>query len=179
VWFQRDDEGGGFTYWPEGPLAAPVRLAPPLWNRGVVTQNTAMYHRGESNGPVDARTNPKGLSFDSTFAGDPDDPDRWVARTGEDVIARYRSDQLRLLVHWDAELYTDMSDLKLHLDHQDDLSPDRVFGIFIDDLRSRGVPFEVPSDPMTDREFIATLAKTYDVGPRLYPADAPVDAHAA
>ena len=63
VWFQTDTESGGFTYWPEGPLAAPKRLAPPLWNRGVVTHNTAMYHRGESNGPPDQRANPQGLSL--------------------------------------------------------------------------------------------------------------------
>jgi hypothetical protein len=179
VWFQKEVEGGGFTFWPEGPFGAPDRLAPPLWNRGVVTQNTAMVHRGESNGPIEERANPKGLSFDSTFSGDPQGPDRWVVRTGEDVIAQYTTDELRLLLHWDAELYTDMEDLKLHMDHLDDLTPDRVFEIFIDDLRTRALPFEVPSDPMTDRDFIATLAEAYDVGPRAYPAEAPVGPHAA
>ncbi len=59
TWFHRGTEGGGFTYWPDGPLAPPKRLTSPMWNRGVVTQNTAMYHRGESNGPLDQRANPK------------------------------------------------------------------------------------------------------------------------
>jgi hypothetical protein len=62
AWFQKDTESGGFTYWPDGPLAAPKRLAPPLWNRGVVTHNTAMVHRGESNGPPGS-ANPKGLGL--------------------------------------------------------------------------------------------------------------------
>jgi hypothetical protein len=180
VWFQKDAEsGGGFTYWPEGPLAAPKRLAPPLWNRGVVTHNTAMYHRGESNGPVDQRANPKGLTFDSTFRGDEEAPDRWQIRTGDAVIARYTTDQLRLLVHWDAELYTDLGDLKKHVDHLDDLTPDRVFETFVADLRAKGVTFEMPSDPMHDPGFIALLAQTYDVPPSSYPAEAPVAAHAA
>lgn len=179
AWFQTDRESGGFTYWPDGPLGAPQRLAPPLWNRGVVTQNTAMYHRGESNGPPALRANPKGLSFDSTFCGDPDDADRWLVKTGDDPIATYATDQLRLLVHWDAELYTDMADMKLHMDHLDDLTPERVFDTFIEDLRARQIDFAVPSDPMTERAFIALLATTYDVGPRAYPEEAPVGIHAA
>ena len=82
VWFQTDTESGGFTYWPDGPLAAPQRLAPPLWNRGVVTHNTAMYHRGESNGPPEQRANPKGPDLRLDLLGRPGrpgslaDPDR-------------------------------------------------------------------------------------------------------
>jgi hypothetical protein len=138
-----------------------------------------MYHRGESNGPPDRRDNPRGLCFDSTFAGDPDDPDRWQVRSGDAVIARYATDELRLLVHWDAELYSDLADLRRHVEHLDDLTPDRVFETFVADLRARGVHFEVPSDPLRDPRFIALLAGTYDVGPSAYPADAPVAAHAA
>jgi hypothetical protein len=179
VWFQTDAESGGFTYWPDGPLAAPTRLSPPLWNRGVVTHNTAMVHRGESNGPPERRANPKGLAFDSTFAGDPSHPDRWEIRSGEAVIARYATDELRLLVHWDAELYTDLADLKTHVDHLDDLTPDRVFETLVADLRAKGVSFDAPSDPMRDPGFIALLARTYDVPPRSYPAEAPVAVHAA
>ena len=179
VWFQRDAEGGGFTYWPDGPLAAPQRLAAPFWNRGVVTQNTTMYHRGESNGPVAERANPRGLTFDSTFRGDPDDLDHWQIQTEGTVIARYATDQLRLLVHWDAELYTDLADLKRHVDHLDDLGPDRVFETFVDDLRAKDVRFEVPADPLRDPAFIALLARSYDVPPSSYPAEAPVHAHAA
>jgi hypothetical protein len=179
VWFQTDLSNGGFTYWPDGPLAQPKRLAPPLWNRGVVTHNTAMYHRGESNGPVARRDNPKGLSFDSTFSGDPDHEEHWRICTGGDVIARYATDELRLLVHWDAELYTDLADMKRHLDHLDDLTPDRVFETFAADLTAQEVSFEMPSDPMRDPGFIALLARTYDVPPSSYPAEAPVAAHAA
>jgi len=178
VWFQKDGRDGGFTYWPDGPLAPPMRLAPPLWNRGVVTHNTAMVHRGESNGPPEQRAKPPGLAFDSTFCADPDDPDGWQVRNGDAVIARYATDQLRVLVHWDAELYTDLHDLEKHVDHRDDLTPDRVFETFVNDLRQRGVVFEVPSDPMRDAGFIAILSKTYDVVPSSYPPEAPVATHA-
>jgi len=95
------------------------------------------------------------------------------------VIARYTTDELRLLGHWDAELYTDLADLKRHVDHLDDLTPERAFEIFIADLRTRGVDFEMPSDPMRDPGFIGLLAQTYDVAPSSYPAEAPVAVHAA
>jgi hypothetical protein len=179
VWFQRDAEGGGFTYWPDGPLAAPKRLAAPFWNRGAVTHNTAMYHRGESNGPIERRANPVGLSFDSTFSGDPESADHWLIRTGDTAIARYHTDELRLLVHWDAELYADQDDLKRHVDHLDDLTSERVFDTFVADLRKRGVRCDVPSDPMRDPRFIALLASVYDIPPSSYPAEAPVAADAA
>jgi hypothetical protein len=54
-----------------------------------------------------------------------------------------------------------------------------VFETFFADLRARGTPFEVPSDPIHERAFIELLARTYDVGPSSYPGDAPVAAHAA
>jgi len=174
TWLWPGSEGGGFTYWPDGPLAAPKRLAPPLWNRGVVVQNTAMLHRGESNGPPERRANPKGLTFDSTFSADPAGENRWQIRTGERVIARYASDELRLLLHWDAEVYSNLADLKRHVDHEDDLNPDRVFESFVRDLEARGVRFEMPSDPMRDPRFIAVLAQTYDLAPSAYPPEAPV-----
>lgn len=174
AWFWPSDEGGGFTYWLDGPLASPKRLAPPLWNRGVVTQNTAMVHRGESHGPVDRRANPKGLCFDSTFSADPSHPDSWQICNADEVIARYATQELRLLVHWDAELYADLADWKRHIDHTDDLTPDRVFETFVADLERRGVPVEVPSDPMRDPRFIALLAQAYDVAPIAYPPEAPM-----
>jgi hypothetical protein len=138
-----------------------------------------MYHRGESNGPIPRRDNPPGLTLDSTFAGDPDDPDGWQIRTGDAVIAQLATDELRLLVHWDAELYEDLADLRRHVDHLDDLTLEQVFDTFVTDLRAKAVSFDVPSDPLRDPSFVALLAGTYDVGPCRYPAEAPVGSHAA
>jgi hypothetical protein len=179
TWFYRGAHGGGFTYWPDGPLAPPKRLSAPLWNRGVVVQNTAMYHRGEGCGPPDRRANPPGLGFDSTFSADPAGDDRWQVTTGDRVIARYASHELRLLVHWDAELYGDLADMKKHLEHQDDLAPDRVFEMLAADLRAKGVRHQPPADPMREPGFIELLARTYDVPPSAYPPDAPIASFAA
>jgi hypothetical protein len=179
TWFYRGKDGGGFTFWPDGPLAPPQRLPAPLWNRGVVVQNTAMLHRGESCGAPEERANPPGLTFDSTFSADPADHEGWRIQTGDAVIARLRTSELRLLVHWDAELYEDAADLRRNLDHLEDLTPERVFETLCADLRKHGVPFTPPSDPLRDPGFIGLLARSYDLAPSAYPPEAPVAAHAA
>jgi hypothetical protein len=173
TWFYNSPEEGGFTYWPEGPLKTPARLASPLWNRGVVVQNEMMYHRGEPSGPKNLRQIPPGFTFDSTVGADPDSADGWVLRTGEQVLRKVSHQDMRYLFHWSAEVFSDRDDMKRRFDHLDDLTPERVFEMFVADLRKRKITFEVPSDPMTDRAFIMLLSRTYDVPPSSYPNEAP------
>jgi hypothetical protein len=173
TWFYQGRIGGGFTYWPEGPLGNPKRLAPPMWNQGVVVQNEMMYHRGEANGPIDMRF-PAGLAFHSLFGADPERTDGWRITTDGQAIQKIPPEETRFLVHWSAEIYMDMDELKVVMDHTDDLTHERVFDTFIKDLRVRGLTFPMPSAPFTDTAFIRLLSKTYDVGtPRIYPAEAP------
>lgn len=169
----------GFTYWPDGPLRAPRRLQPPIYNRGVLVQNEMMVHRGEANGPAE-RQRPPGLSLASTFVGDPSDPDQWLVQTGEETIASYRTEELRFLVHWSAEVFEDFDELKKNMDATDDLTHERVFDTLIKDVRSRGIQVATPSDPLHDPAFIRTLNAAYDIGgPAEYPAAAPVSGFAA
>lgn len=173
AWFYKGTIGGGFTYWPQGPLAEPKRLAAPMWNRAVVVQNEMMYHRGEANGPIDQRM-PKGLAFESLFAADPAVADGWQITTGGDVIQKIPAEEMRFLVHWGAEVYSDLAELRMVMEHSDDLTHDQVFDIFIKDLADRGQSFEVPTDPLHDRTFIKLLTSVYDLGtPRIYPLEAP------
>ena len=172
-WFYPGEIGGGFTYWPEGPQAQPKRIATPMWNRGVIVQNDVMYHRGESNGPLDQR-HPQGLAFNSLFGADPAVGDGWQITTDGKVIQRIPASETRFLVHWNAEVYEDLAELKKVMDQTDNLTHEQVFDLFIKDLRTRGLQFEMPSDPLHDRDFIRLLSNTYDLGtPRFYPADAP------
>jgi hypothetical protein len=171
TWFSHDPESG-FTYWPDGPAEQPQRLMPPIYNRGVVVQNEMMVHRGESNGPLDKR-HPLGLSFETVFAGDPDDRDAWLLKTGDTVIARHRTDELRFLVHWSAEVFEDLTELKKNMDGSDDLTYDRVFETILKDLREKGISIETPSDPLHDPQFIRTINAAYDFGgPTAYPEGA-------
>lgn len=164
----------GFTYWPNGPLEAPQRLQPPIYNRGVVVQNEMMVHRGEANGPEDQQR-PSGLAFHSLFSGDPESRDHWLLKTDDQVIARHHTDDLRFLVHWNAEVFEDFAELKKNMDHSADLTHDQVFDTLIKDVRSKGIEIKTPSDPLRDPEFIRTLNAAYDIGaPAQYPENAPI-----
>jgi hypothetical protein len=173
TWFSHDPDSG-FTYWPDGPLRAPQRLASPIYNRGVVVQNEMMYHRGEANGPV-AQQRPAGLDFSTTFTGDPSDQHHWLLKNGEQIIARHHTDELRFLVHWSAEVFEDFAELKKNMDGSDDLTHERAIGMLLDDARARGFDIPTPSDPLHDGAFIRAINAAYDIGgPTSYPECAPV-----
>lgn len=173
AWFYQGNIGGGFTYWPDGPRGAPKRLSMPAWNRGVITQNEMMFHRGEACGPMDQRM-PDGLAFQSLWSADPDTADGWQITTDGKVIERVTPAETRLMVHWTAQIFKDKAERDLVFSHADDLTHDQVFDMFVADMRARGVTFAMPGDPLTDRDFIRLLTSTYDCGrPAIYPDEAP------
>ncbi|WP_413098248.1 hypothetical protein [Streptomyces sp. Inha503] len=167
---------GGFTYWPDGPELPPRRLPAPFHNTAVVSDNSRMYHRREANGPRDRRDLPA-LTMGSLLSADGED--EWVVKDGDTEIARFPHRDTRTLFHYTALAFDDLADVTRYLDHTDDLTFDKVFEVLMADLRARGVRFREPSDPMTDRGFVALLTDTYAMAPRVYPAEAPLDVRAA
>lgn len=120
---------------------------------------------------------PAGLSFDTVFAGEPGDRDRWVLKNGDDVIARHHTDELRFLVHWSAEVFTDLDELRKNMDGSADLTIDRAIDMLVDDVHKKGIKLDVPSAPLHDPAFIGALNAVYDLGgPAGYPDEAPVSA---
>jgi hypothetical protein len=175
TWFSHDS-GSGFTYWPDGPLRAPKRVLPPINNRGVIVQNEMMVHRGEANGPLDQQI-PAGLAFDTVFTGDPDDRDHWLLKNGDNRIARHHTGELRFLVHWSAEVFSDYDELKKNMEGSDDLTIEQALDTMVKDVNARGVKLATPDDPLHDPEFIRTLNAAYDLGgPSSYPQEAPISA---
>lgn len=171
TWYYKGRVGGSFTYWPEGPQAAPRQVKAPMWGRAVVVENEMMFHTAETNGPAALRR-PAGLSIKSQMRADPNDPTGWQIVNGDTVIQSVREEEFRFLVHWGADIYMDMAELKRALDHTDDLTHDMVFDTIIADLRARGEVFETPSDTLTDARFIATLTRVYDPGtPAIFPPE--------
>lgn len=166
-WWYKGAIGGGFTYWPDGPDGQPQQLKAPMWGRGVVVENEMMYHTAEANGPSALRM-PAGLAFESVL--EPDGNADWKITTGGQSIQSLPVDEIRMLVHWSADIYMDFEELRTALDQSDDLTHEQVFDIFIADLRKQGVPFKMPADPMFDPDFIALLSATYNPGtPAIYP----------
>lgn len=177
-WYYKGKVGGGFNYWPDGLQAAPQQIKAPMWGRAVVVENEMMYHTAEASGPAALR-DPKGLAINSLMSADPEDPTGWQITTDGQVIQKVPEEEFRLLVHWGADIFSDYADLKRTLDHSDDIGHDQIFDMLIADLRARGITFEVPTDPLTDKDFIALLTRTYDPGtPAMFPPE-PEEALAA
>jgi hypothetical protein len=175
TWFSLDSVSG-FTYWPNGPLQEPKRVLPPINNRGVIVQNEMMVHRGEANGPLNQQI-PAGLAFDTVFTGDPADRDYWLLKNGDDQIARHHTAELRFLVHWSAEVFSDYDELKKNMEGSDDLTIEQAIDTMVKDINAQGVKLAIPDDPLHDPDFIRTLNAAYDLGgPSSYPQEAPISA---
>jgi hypothetical protein len=66
----------------------------------------------------------------------------------------------------------DYQELKVTLDHTDDIDHERIFDIFLADLRERGETCRLPADPLTDQTFIRLLTQVYDPGlPAIFPPE--------
>ena len=170
TWYYKGQIGGGFTYWPDGPQGQPKQLYAPMWGRAAVVENEVMYHGANSCGPEHMRR-PEGLAIDSVIAADPSSSD-WQIKTDGKVIQQLPADEVRFLVHWGADIFMDLDEMSLVLDHSDDLSHERVFDIFLSELRARGVPFKMPTDPLHDGEFIQLLTAHFDPGlPTIMPPE--------
>jgi len=156
-------ENGTFTYWPDGPLGRPEVLHHPLWNKGVVVQNELMFHRGDPVGAYDSAPI-QNLKHRSMMGYDAD-ADRWHIYTDDTPIHTYEPSDLRFLVHWNAEVYSDMAEVKKVMDHTDDLTIELAVDRLIADMRSKGTKVAEPSDPLHDDEFVRALTTTYTIAP--------------
>ncbi len=162
TWWWRGAEGT-FTYWPDGPLEPPRKLDGPMWNTGLVVQNELMFHRGDPVGRPDERAIPS-LKHRSLMGYDPH-ADAWEITTDGARIRQYAPSEMRLLVHWNAELYADMDECRKVMDHTDDLTHEQVVDTLLADLRSKGKNVVAPADPFHDVDFIHALMDTYTIAP--------------
>jgi len=162
TWWYRGPNGT-FTYWPDGPTQPPKVLEHPLWNKGVVVENERMFHRGDPVGRPEEREIP-GLRHRSLLGYDGAD-DAWVMTTDGEVVHTYRPEEMRFLVHWSAEVYTDLAEAKKVMDHADDLTIEEAIGRLVADMRAKGTQVAEPSEPLHDAEFIRAVIATYSIAP--------------
>jgi hypothetical protein len=172
AWYYNGRTGGGFNCWPDGPSGDSLQINAPMWGRAVVVENEMMFHHGQATGPTALRK-PQGMDITTTFGADPEDPTGWQLETFGKVIQKVPASEMRFLVHWGARLFKDMADFKRTYEHTDDITADTAINILIDDMKKRGVQFEVPADPLHDNAFVGLLSRVYDIGgPSNIPADA-------
>ncbi|HPG28191.1 MAG TPA: hypothetical protein PLW10_21340, partial [Myxococcota bacterium] len=163
AWYYKGRIGGGFNCWPDGPSGDPFQIQAPMWGRAVVVENEMMFHHGQACGPVAMRQH-RGLDIKSTIEPDPDAEGGWRIVTGDVVNQRIPEQEVRFLVHWGARVFMDFDELKVTLDHKDDISPERAVEILIDDMRKRGIEVPTPTDPMNDPALVRLVARVYDIG---------------
>ena len=129
-----------------------------------------MYHGANACGPAHKRR-VDGLAINSVIHGDPAS-DQWQISTDGKVVERLPAEETRLLVHWGADIFMDLDDMSVTLDHSDDLTHEKVFDILISEMRARGVAFKMPNDPLKDPEFVQLLTKVFDPGlPTIMPPE--------
>jgi len=128
-----------------------------------LVQNELMFHRGDPVGRPDERAIP-GLAHRSLLQYRHEFDD-WAITTDGDVIRSYGPKNIRFLVHWNAEVYMDLHEAKLVMDHTDDLTHDRAIGTLLADMRSKGITVAEPTDPFHDEAFISALISTYTIAP--------------
>ncbi len=162
AWFYTG-EGGGFTYWPEGPDAPPVRR-PCVNNSAVVGDNERMFHRVQRIGPRGAEL-PGGLTIN---AGLHFDGDHYEIRDGGQMLYRWPRAHVRISVSWKAHVFVDRDEEKRFDDHSDDLTPSHVRRVFADDLARRGIAHKLEADFGSDLDSVRTISDTYQRSPTVF-----------
>lgn len=158
-WFYRG-EAGEFEYWPDGPDGAPVTVASPMWNVGVVSDNEYMWHRVGPVGAPQDRLQPGAIKREARLHSV---GDGWEIHD-EGRVLPYRGDQARLSLLWKAYAFKNQAAADEYHNHSNDLDYGMVQAIFEADLRQRGIRFRHAADPVHDPDWKAVLQKTYPPG---------------
>jgi hypothetical protein len=148
-WFY-EGVGGSFDYWPEGLDGPMLGEQPPFSNVALISDNEQLYHRVGAIGDPDAEL-PR-MSAKAQIQ--PDGEGNWVIVENGEARGTYPSPAIRFSVLWKAEVRDTES-------RPDNLTLDRIMGIFTADLGRRKVDFHTPSDPLADTAWILLLQRVY------------------
>jgi len=152
TWFY-DGPGGNFEYWPEGLNGPMFTERPPFGNVAIMADNDRMYHRIGRVGEPDA----KPPTITSSAEIRPLGRGAWEIVENGETHATYPPGAIRFSLLWKA--------IRESETHSESLTLDRVMSIFITDLRRRNIDFRIPTDPLSDSEWIELLDRIYYVGP--------------
>lgn len=163
-WFY-EGIGGDFHYWPDGPTAPQSVERAPFDNVGVLADNEFTFHGVAPLGPPGAAF-PDGLDRESRLVRGESGWDVCDA-TGNTQV-HFADDEVRITVSWKADVFANPAEAEAHDGGEDALSLERVVAMFQDDLATRGIRTDAPTEPLADQGWIATLAATYrDPAPQL------------
>ena len=168
IWWMNDTEGGGFSYWPDGPKQPPQRHVGAMANTALVGDNHGMFHQVEPVGPFEGGTRLVGASAELAPANDGSND--WVVTDRGQVSYRAPFDRFRASVLWKADVYS--SEAERRRVAHDVLSIEEVARVFNADLSERGEDLRFDLERLDDPTLALALAA-------LYPESVPVGAGAS
>lgn len=162
-WFY-DGPGGSFDYWPDGPGGRMLSERSPFGNVAIISDNDRMYHRigrvGESGAVLPHMSAAAEIR--------PGSDGHWSIFENGEQRACYPPDAVRLSVLWKAEVLLDDP----HVTGASRLTPERIIEIIQSDLHRKGVAMTLPTDPLTNTEWIARVCRAYTRAAKAAPPEA-------
>lgn len=159
-------ENGGFSWWPDGPDGPRSVHDQNIDNTAIVGDNDFMFHRVEQVG-TDGEPTARNLTLDSLLhPADESAPDGdWAITDEGKELYRVPFEKVRVSISWKARVFSNSEEQRITEEHLDDIALDEVVDRFLEDLTNRGIACDRPPDPITDTDFITTVASTYRLTP--------------
>jgi hypothetical protein len=157
IWWLNDTEGGGLSYWPDGPEHPPTHYVGAMANSALLGDNHGMFHQVEPVGPYDQGT--LLVNASAELAPTKDGSGDWSVTHGDNELFRAPFQHYRASVLWKASVYP-TEKVRLEVE-RDVLSLEEMVRIFNEDLAARGNEFRVDLAELNDPGLPATLAKVY------------------
>jgi hypothetical protein len=157
IWWMNDVEGGGLSYWPDGPGKPPHRHFGAMANTALVGDNHGMFHQVEPVGPFGAGTQLVTPRAELAPAGD--DSGDWVVTDRGQPSYRAPLDHFRVSVLWKADVYRTEEERRRAV--ADTLSLEDVARIFNADLAAKGAGFRFDLDRLDDPGLHRALGEVY------------------
>jgi hypothetical protein len=155
-------EGGELAYYPDGP-SGPAAVYDTVHNTAAVLDTDSVFHGVDRVRGDESRL--PGIAPGMRLHHDGNDG--WSVQDGDEVVARYRADELRLSISWKAYCFADDSERDAWRTHADDLRLDEILDRLEADLRERG---RLTDDRPADAEFGRLLIDEYIHFPAPTPA---------
>jgi hypothetical protein len=131
-WYQ-DTKGGEFAFYPDG-IDGPARAYDVRFNTAVILDTDSVFHGVDRVAEIDAPI-PVFLPRMRLCA---EGHGIWTVRDADEIVARYRWDDMRFSVSWKAYCFRNENERDAWRTHSRDLAIDSVLDTLCGDLRKRG-----------------------------------------
>ena len=157
IWGMNDVEGGGLTYWPDGPDKPSQQHIEAMANTALVGDNHGMFHQVGPVGPFDQGT--RLVTPRAELAPAADGSSEWAVIDRGEVRYQAPLEQYRVSVLWKADVYR--NEEKRRQQMADTLSIPDVARIFERDLEAKGADLRFDLDQIEDPGLISAVNAVY------------------